>query len=201
MKCARSGSLIRLSRTSVPVARNIAVVPELVVVTGPIGSGKSSVTKTLGDRFSDAGRSVAVVDLDDIFAMVRAPLEDVEQSWQRARNVHGRLVGEWLSSGVDVVIVDGPFYSQSETAALMQYVPTDIAARRIMLLSTYEVALERVAGDPSRGVSKDPVILRRLYDDFARERPSIGQCEWTFDTADCSIDFVVTTVARVLLAT
>jgi shikimate kinase len=191
---------MKLSRTSGPVTRSIVVVPELVVVTGPIGSGKSSVTKMLADRFSEAGRSAAVVDLDDIVVMLHAPLENVEQSWQRARNVHGCLVGEWLSSGVDVVIADGPFYSQSETAALMQCVPTGIAARRVMLLSTYEVALQRVAGDPSRGVSKDPVLLRMLYEEFARELPSIDPCEWTFDTSDCSIDDVVTTIARVLLA-
>ena len=199
----RSGSNrspLRRCRTSGPVTRSIAIVPELVVVTGPIGSGKSSVTKMLADRFSEAGRSVAVVDLDDIVAMLHAPLENVEQSWERARDVHGRLVGEWLSSGVDVVIVDGPFYSQSETAALMQCVPTGIAARRVMLLSTYEIALARVSGDPSRGVSKDPVILRLLYEEFARELPSIDPCEWTFDTAECSVVNVVTTVARVLLA-
>ena len=73
----------------------------------------------LAERFREAGRSAAVVDLDEIVAMLHAPLENVEQSWERAREVHGRLVGEWLSSGVDAVIVDGPFYSQSETAALM----------------------------------------------------------------------------------
>src|ERR1039458_2442262 len=107
----RSGSNrspLRRCRTWGPVTRSIAVVPELVVVTGPIGSGKSSVTKMLAGRFSEAGRSAAVVDLDDIVAMLHAPLEKVEQSWERARDVHGRLVGEWLSSGVDVVIVDGP---------------------------------------------------------------------------------------------
>lgn len=176
------------------------VVPELVVVTGPIGSGKSAVTKLLADRFKEDGRSAAVVDLDEIVAMLHAPIENVEQAWETARNVHRRLVGEWLSSGVDAVIVDGPFYSKSETAALMQYVPTGIVARRIILLATYEVALTRVVGDPSRGVSKDPVILRLLYEEFARQLPSIDPCEWTFDTAECSVGDVVTAVARVLLA-
>jgi len=175
-------------------------VPELVVVTGPIASGKSSVTKMLAERLKEAGRTTAVIDLDDIVAMLHAPVENVEQSWGRARDVHGRLVGDWLSSGVDFVIVDGPIYSQNETAALMRCVATGIAARRVMLLSTYEIALTRVAGDPSRGVSKDRVVLRLLYDAFARELPNIEACEWTFDTVECSVDDVVTTIARVLLA-
>ncbi|GEM_PF-1500734 len=179
---------------------SITSVPELVVVTGPIASGKSAVTKALADRLGKAGRSAAVVDLDDIVAMLHAPPENVEQTWETAREVHGRLVGEWLSSGVDAVIVDGPFYSPSETAALMQCVPTGIAARRVMLLATYDLALERVARDPSRGVSKDPVILRLLYEEFARQLPSIDPCEWNFDTSECSVDDVVTTVASALLA-
>jgi len=176
-------------------------VPQLVVATGPIASGKSAVTRTLADRLSDAGRSIAVADLDDIVAMLHAPKDNVEQSWEMARDVHGRLVGEWLTSDVDVVIVDGPFYSPSETAALMQRVPMGIAVRRVMLLATYELARERVAGDPSRGVSKDPVILRLLYDEFARQLPSIAPCEWTFDTSEYSVDDVVTSVASELLTT
>jgi shikimate kinase len=175
-------------------------VPELVVITGPIGSGKSSVAKMLAERFGESGLSAAVVDLDDIVATLHAPPENVEHSWDRARDVHGGLVGEWLSSDVDAVIVDGPFYSQSETAALMRCVPTGIAARRVMLLATYEAALERVAGDPSRGVSKDPAILRLLYEEFTRELPNIDPCEWTFDTAECSVADIVTVVTRVLLA-
>ena len=173
---------------------------ELVVVTGPIASGKSAVARALAGRLSQAGRSVAVVDLDDIVAMLHAPLENVEQSWEKARDVHGRLVGEWLSSDVDAVIADGPFYSPSETAALMQSVPIGIVAHRVMLLATYELALERVAGDPSRGVSKDPVILRLLYEEFARQVPSIDPCEWSFDTAVCSVGDVVAIIANGLLA-
>lgn len=65
-------------------------------------------------------------------------------------------MGEWLSAGVDVVIADGPFYTQNETTALMERVPTGIVARPVMLLCADEAAHERVAGEPSRGASRTP---------------------------------------------
>jgi len=69
-------------------------------------------------------------------------------------------------SGADVVIAHGPFCSASETSALLRQVPAGIAVRRVMLLATYEVALERVTGDSSRGLSKDPKSLRTTYERF-----------------------------------
>ena len=39
--------------------------PYLVVIIGPIASGKSTVAEELGGQFRQAGRAVAVLDLDD----------------------------------------------------------------------------------------------------------------------------------------
>jgi predicted ABC-type ATPase len=176
-------------------------VPELVVITGPIASGKSAVARSLAEIISEAGRSAVVADLDDIVGSIWAPAKDVAQTWEVARMVHGRLIGEWLSLGVDVVIADGPFYSKIETASLMHRVPSTTLVRRMLLLTTYEVALERVARDPSRGISKDPVILRSKYDEFERQLPNIDLCEWTFDTAITGLADIVATVSRGLLPT
>jgi len=51
-----------------------------------------------------------------------------------------------------------------------------------MLLATYEVALNRVTGDSSRGLSKDPAFLRSTYERFLELLPDIEVCEWTFDS-------------------
>ena len=176
-------------------------VPELVVITGPIASGKSAVARSLAEIISEAGRSAVVADLDDIVGSIWAPVEDVAQTWEGARRIHGRLIGEWLSLGVDFVIADGPFYSKNETASLMHRVPNATLARRMLLLTTYEVAFERVAMDPSRGISKDPVILRSKYDEFEQQLPNIDLCEWTFDTAKTGVADIVATVSRGLLPT
>lgn len=175
--------------------------PQLVVITGPIASGKSVVVTALAHRLSGAGLRAAVVDLDDTVAAEQTVPEELDRTWDRARAVHGRLVGQWLSCGVDAVIAHGPFYSASETSALLRMVPTGIVARRVMLLATYEMALERVASDPSRGLSKDPEFLRSSYERFYHLLPDIEACEWTFDTTESSVGDVVITITNALLRT
>jgi shikimate kinase len=172
---------------------------QLVVITGPIASGKSVVANALANRLNAAIRSVAVADLDDTVASMDASPEDLELTWDRAREVHSDLVGQLLSSGVDVVIAHGPFYSANETSALLRHVPAGIGVRRVMLLTTYEVALERVTGDPRRGLSKDPVFLRSTYERFLQLQAGIEVCEWTFNTTKSSVDEIVTTITEALL--
>jgi shikimate kinase len=173
--------------------------PQLVVITGPIASGKSVVATSLADSLNAAGLSVAVADLDDTVATMDASPEELELTWDKAREAHSDLVGQLLSSGVDAVIAHGPFYSAGETSALLRQVPADIAVRRVMLLATYELALERVTGDTSRGLSKNPAFLRSTYERFFQLLPDVEVCEWTFNTAKNSVDEIVTTITEALL--
>jgi hypothetical protein len=46
----------------------------------------------------------------------------------------------------------------------MAGVPLATAAIRVLLLGSIESALERVQGDPDRGLSKDTDFLRAAYD-------------------------------------
>ena len=172
---------------------------QLVVTTGPIASGKSVGSTALADRLDAAGLSVAVADLDDTFPAMDASSEELELTWDRARETHGDLVGQWQTSGADVVIAHGPFCSASETSALLRQVPAGIAVRRVMLLATYEVVLERVTGDSSRGLSKDPKSLRTTYERFLQLLRDIEVCEWTFDSTTSSVGDIVTTITEALL--
>jgi pantothenate kinase-related protein Tda10 len=51
---------------------------QLVVITGPIASGKSVVSTAVAGRLNAAGLSVGVADLDDTFASMDAPTEELE---------------------------------------------------------------------------------------------------------------------------
>jgi shikimate kinase len=174
---------------------------QLVVITGPIASGKSRVATALADRVRASGLSVAVADLDDTVATMDASSEELEVTWNKAREVHGDLVGELLASGVDAVIAHGPFYSESDSFALLRQVPPGVAVRRVMLLATYDVALERVTGDSSRGRSKDPSFLRSTYERFTQRLPDIEVCEWTFNSTTNSVADIVATLSEALLHT
>lgn len=175
--------------------------PRLVVITGPIAAGKSTVAKELAISFKRDGLAAVVVDLDEVVATIHAPAEHAAQVWSMARAVHGHLVGEWLTCDVDVVIVDGPFYSKEETSIMMRGVPNGVSPLRVLLLASFEVALDRVALDPSRGVSKDPTVLRTLYDEFESQLPDLGQCDLTFDGSASTVDEIMREVRRKLTLT
>jgi hypothetical protein len=78
-------------------------VPELVVIVGPIASGKSTVAGALGRRFMAAGRAVAVLDLDDVVDTIGGFGDLTPQRFRQAQVVYGA----WLRQSFDV-IAHGP---------------------------------------------------------------------------------------------
>jgi shikimate kinase len=173
-------------------------VPELVIIVGPIASGKSTVATELGARLRDAGRAVAVLDLDDFVDTIGGFADLGPERFRQAQVVFGRLVGAWLREGFDV-IAHGPFFHTDEQAALLHAVPEGIEPRRLQLLATYEVALERVAADPNRKFSKHPEILRRAYDRVESLIPTMPASDWTFDSAAISCHEIVDALAAAIL--
>jgi shikimate kinase len=173
-------------------------VPYLVVIVGPIASGKSTVADALGRRFREAGRAVAVLDLDDVVETIGGFVDLTAAHFQQSQIVYGELIGVWLRQGFDV-IAHGPFFQRQENEALLHAVPQGIEARRVHLRATYEVALERVAADPTRGLSKDPTVLRHTYDRVESLLPAMPRSEWTFDTTTTSWQKVVNDLATAFL--
>jgi shikimate kinase len=154
----------------------------LVIVSGPIASGKSTVSRLLADRLVRAGFTVATVDVDDVAAMARAPGGLSLEHWQHAHEAHGALVGGWLASPMDVVVAHGAIFTRRETDALMSKVPAGTPVMRVLLRASYEIALARVSQDADRGLSKDPGFLRRTHDRFAAVREEMDPFDPTFDT-------------------
>src|SRR3954454_18789745 len=97
--------------------------PQLVILTGPIAAGKNTVAERLARLLTGAGRTVVVADVDDVAAMVGSPGAAYAGLWFAAHEAHGALVGQWMRSPVDVVIVVGPIYSEDEQAAFTRYLP------------------------------------------------------------------------------
>ncbi|MFY1695126.1 MULTISPECIES: adenylyl-sulfate kinase [unclassified Solwaraspora] len=61
----------------------------LVILTGPIAAGKNTVAELLADLLTDAGRTVVVVDVDEVAAMVRRPGAGAGGLWFAAHEAHG----------------------------------------------------------------------------------------------------------------
>jgi predicted kinase len=173
-------------------------VPDLVVIVGPIASGKSTVASALAGRFREKGRAVAVLDLDDVINAIGGFVTLSPKHFRQAQIVYGQLVGAWLHQGFDV-IAHGPFFQPHEREALLHAVPEEIEPRHVQLLATYEVALKRVAADPTRGLSKLPDLLRRTYDRVESLLPTLPRSDWTFDTTVSSCEEIVDDLAVAIL--
>lgn len=171
---------------------------KLVVITGPIAAGKSTVAEALAGRLVTDGRSAAVVDLDSlVFDMLRAPLAQFDESWRRARQVHGVLVAAWLDAGIDVVVAHGPFLSSEDDEVLLARTSA-VTPIRVLLRVPFAVACTRVGQDPTRVVSADLGFLRSTHDRFAELEPDLAPCDHEFGTSTTSVDHIVDSVVATI---
>ena len=158
-------------------------VQDLVIITGPIASGKSTVADLLAQRCASLGRSVASADLDDVaFAQDGCP--DLATFWRRAGVAHAAIVRGWFASGTEVVIAHGPFYESRSYDSLLAAVNPGCRTLHVRLTVRFDIALERVAADtgrPPSALSRNPDFLRSTYDAFsALDLPLTDE---TFDTS------------------
>jgi hypothetical protein len=165
--------------------------PRLVVVVGPIAAGKSTLAAEVAQRLRGRGESVVVAGLDEVAEMALPTLDD----WAWAHEVHGRLVGAWLATPVQRVVAEGPA-TPAELERLMRSVPADVGVVTVVLVTSYATALSRAAGDPGRGLSKDPDFLGRQHARFQRGLPHLV-ADLVLDSTDES---AATLAGRVVVA-
>lgn len=129
----------------------------LVTITGPIGSGKNTVATLVARHCTEADRSVVIVDVDDVAAMVAGPGAAATGLWFVAHRTHGALVAAWLATEVDLVISVGPIYSEDEQQALFGALPADadMAVLRVLIDAPLAVTWARVQSDHDRGLSRE----------------------------------------------
>lgn len=151
----------------------------LIVLTGPVGGGKSTTALRLAERLrapcsNGSVRRVAAVDLDLVADMIRPQVHYGEPDlWQMARTICGGLADAIYEAEHDTVIVEGEFFSAAELAALCAAVSTPVLLRVITLNVSYEVCLVRVANDPGSGrnLSRHPTFLREMNVQFRAALP------------------------------
>jgi len=171
----------------------------LIIVTGPVGAGKSTTSTALAHALRRSDVSVAVIDLDQMYGFVRQQDGYGEQTaWTRARSGAGALANALFATSMSIVIVEGEFFTAHELNALLAPIPSDIKRRFFTLRLSYDQALARVQGDPLRGASKDPVFLRSLHASFAQALPFLEQASVVIDTNTLTQDEVVARLVAAL---
>jgi shikimate kinase len=169
----------------------------LIVITGPVGGGKSSTGLALAQALRRPDVAVAVIDLDQMYGFVRQKPGYGEQTgWTRARAGAAALANALFDSDMSVVIVEGEFFTRQELDTLLAPIHSDVRHLCVTLRLSYELALTRVQGDPSRGMSKDPTVLRSMHTYFAQVLPFLGRASTVIDTDPLSQDEVVSRLVQ-----
>jgi predicted kinase len=173
-------------------------VSDLLLIAGPIASGKSTVAGALTARLRASGQRVALLDLDDVVASIGG-FAALSSEWlEQAHEVLGLLVGTWLINGLDVV-AHGPFFEPHARDSILRLVPAGTVVRQVLLMADYEVARRRVDGDPTRTVSKDPERLKRAYERASTLLSGLPPSDWTFDTAAIDATTIVDALSQALI--
>ena len=171
----------------------------LIVVTGPIASGKSTVARALHDELAGLDVSVAVIDLDVVEAMLSPEGHSPDlATWTLARRATARLAGSFLAEGVAVVVADGSFNDPNDRAVFEQHLDAGVSPLYVTLTVGFEEALRRAQGDPTRGVSRDPAFLGAYFADATHVSASLPATDIVIDTESMSPTAAAAEIAQVV---
>lgn len=158
----------------------------LIVLNGPIASGKSTVARELAGIAERAGRRSAVIDLDEVWQMLdhQRPRTGGLEKWLLARNGAAVLTDLFFSSGIDIVVCEGPFYTAEERDEYARHLRTPVTPRFVTLTVPFEESVARALGDPhpARVVSKDPEWLRERYAATSQLLEPLRRTDLTIET-------------------
>jgi adenylylsulfate kinase-like enzyme len=145
----------------------------VIVITGPIASGKSTVARELARQLERAGVPIAIIDLDGVHdTLARDGPETDDATWAHARRVAASLANTFLGEDRAVVVAEGSFNTPGDRAEFVQYLDAGVDPVYVTLRVSFEEALRRAQVDPTRGVSRDPAFLGRYFAGFSQAPPT-----------------------------
>jgi adenylylsulfate kinase-like enzyme len=163
----------------------------VIVITGPIASGKSTVASELARQLRLIDVRAEVIDLDRVHDRLTPKRSSADDStWALARQETASLANAFLEEGVAVVIAEGSFNVPGDRAVLAQHLRQSSGLVFVTLQVSFEEALRRAQGDPTRGRSRD---RRFLGSHFAARHDVLA----AVPTTDIVIDTERTTATAV----
>jgi adenylylsulfate kinase-like enzyme len=171
----------------------------MIVITGPIASGKSTVARELARKLERAGLHVAVIDLDVVHGMLASDGHKTDHStWEFARRAAAILANTFLEQGVAVVVAEGSFNTPGDRSAFAQHLDAGVDPLYVTLRVSYEEALRRAQTDPTRGVSRDPAFLRRYFAGTGRALGTAPETDLVIETERMSPTSAAAAIARLV---
>lgn len=171
----------------------------VIVVTGPIASGKSTVAGAVARELERLDVRAAVIDLDLVYdrLVVTGSTSD-DSTWTLAREETATIANAFLEDGVAVVIAEGSFNVPSDRAAFAQHLRSGDDLVFVTLQVSFEEALRRAQGDPTRGRSQDPQFLGEHYAARRDVLEAVPATDIVIDTERTTPDAAAATIARLV---
>jgi chloramphenicol 3-O-phosphotransferase len=182
---------------ALPSPASVPAVVNVVLIYGPIASGKSSLATALGGRLRDAGRLVAVFDIDDEVAAHGGYESLSPRDFSSVVAQVGDAAAARASAGSDVV-VHGPLFEEGARESVVSRLPLGARVWTVLLHVSYDVALARVFEASDRGRSRDPAFLRSAIDRFQSSTYGLPPFDWTFDSGSMGVTSMVDVLSAAL---
>jgi cytidylate kinase len=169
----------------------------LIVISGPIASGKSATARALAREVERRGGTAAAIDLDLVYDMLEhdGARKDDGQKWTRARRAAGALANRFGTDGVEIVIVDGEFLTADDRLPFVEALDESAEPRFVTLGVSFGEAARRVGGDPTRSFSRDLGFLRQHYDRAQAAAGDAPASDLLIDTEGAAVDDVAAEIA------
>ena len=171
---------------------------KVVVISGPIASGKSTVGRAVAVELSGLGFDAAIVDLDLVYEILDPPLEPKTDAskWSEARRLAAQITSDLVGSR-SAVVIEGEFATESQRAEFEDALPNDLDARFVTLALDVDEAWRRASTDFTRGISRDRDFLVAHYEAW-NEMPPIAS-DFTVANGEISAAVAARLVANWLL--
>ena len=171
----------------------------VIVITGPIASGKSTVARELQRELARVDTRSAVIDLDHLAEALAADGSRSDDStWTRARREAATRANAFEDDGVAVVIADGSFNTPVDRAALEKDLHVTSAQLYVTLRVSFEEALRRAQTDPTRGRSRDRRFLGAYFAGRRDVLAAVSETDLVIDTEVTTATEAARTIARII---
>jgi shikimate kinase len=170
----------------------------LLVLTGPVGVGKSTTASAAARQLRGFGLAVACIDLDQIYCMIRQREGfDDQDTWRMARQSAAALADHFFNRVASIVIVEGGFLTQEEQDELIEALPSKPHTEFVTLHASFDTVHARVIADsdPGRVASKVPAILKELYVEYEAALPFLRETTKCIQVDNCSVEQVATHIS------
>ena len=171
----------------------------IIVITGPIASGKSTVARELARELELIDVRAAVIDLDLVHDQLTANGSTSDDStWTLARRETATVANAFQEEGVAVVIAEGSFNLPSDRAAFAQHLRPSSGLAFVTLQVSFEEALRRAQSDPTRGRSQDPQFLGSHFAARHDQLAAVPATDIVIDTERTTAKAAAETIARLV---